>query len=166
MDDWSRMTWVYLIERKSDYLGNLMKFEEHVVTQFKGKLKVIRSDNALEFADKACKEYFAKKGITHQTSCLYTTQQNTRVERKHRHVLEVAGALRFQYGLSLSFWGDCVLTAVHIINKLPNATLKFEVPYEKLTGEQVDYDELKVFGCSVLAYNTTHGGDKFASRSC
>ena len=31
----------------------------------KGKLKIIRSDNALEFTDKACTTYFSKKGIVH-----------------------------------------------------------------------------------------------------
>lgn len=79
-------------------------------------------------------------------------------------MLEVARALRFQSGLSLSFWGDCVLTATHIINRLPNAALKFEVSYEKLMGKAVDYIELKVFGCLAIAHNSTHGSDKFAPR--
>lgn len=165
VDDCSRVTWVYLLEKKSDYLSTLMKFEEYVSTQYKGKMRIIRSDNALEFADRACTEYFAKKGIIHQTTCPYTPQQNARAERKHRHVLEVARALRFQSGVPLCYWGDCVLTAVYIINRLPSAALNFEVPYERLTGEQVDYDSLKVFGCMAMAYNAARGGDKFAPRS-
>lgn len=143
----------------------MLKFEEYVITQFNGKLKVIRSDNALEFADKECKEHFSKRGIMHQTSCPYTPQQNARAERKHRHVLEVARALRFQSGLTLTYWEKCVLTAVHIINRLPSAAINFKVPYEQLKGEAVNYDELKVFGCLAMVYNATHGGDKFAARS-
>lgn len=46
---------------KSDYLDTLMKFAEYVSNQFDEKVKVVRSDNALEFADKGCTEYFAKK---------------------------------------------------------------------------------------------------------
>lgn len=65
VDDYSRMTWVYLLEKKSDYLSTLIKFEEYVGTQFKGKIQVIRSDNALEFADKMCTDHFAKKGMVH-----------------------------------------------------------------------------------------------------
>lgn len=68
---------------KSDYLDTLMKFAEYVSNQFDGKIKVVRSDNALEFADKGCTEYFAKKGMIHQKSCPHTPQQNARVERKH-----------------------------------------------------------------------------------
>lgn len=146
VDDWTRMTWVHLLEKKSDYLSTMIKFEEFIGNQFDGKIQVIRSDNALEFADKACAEYFAKKGILHQKSCPYTPQQNARVERKHRQVLEVARALRFQSGLALSFWGECVLTAVHIINRLPNVALNFEVPYEKLFKKPVDYEHLKDMG--------------------
>lgn len=96
---------MYLLQNKSDYLCTLKTFEEYVFNQFNGKIKFIRSDNALEFADKECTTHFARKGIVHQTSCPYTPHQNARVERKHRQVLEVARALRFQSGLSLSFGG-------------------------------------------------------------
>lgn len=164
VDDFSRMTWVYLLEKKSNYLDTLIKFEVYIANQFEGKLKIIRSDNALEFSDKACHEHFEKKGMVHQKSCPYTPQQNARVERKHRNILEMARALRFQSGLSLNFWGDCVLTAVYIINRIPSSAINFEVPYEKLTGEKVDYNLLKVFGCLGVAHNSTHVKDKFAPR--
>lgn len=83
---------------------------------------------------------------------------------KHRQVLEVARALRFQSGLALSFWGDCVLAAVYIINRLPNAALNFVVPFEKLHKESVDYEHLKSFGCLAVAYDSQHGTDKFNAR--
>lgn len=102
--------------------------------------------------------------MLHQRSCPYTPQQNARVERKHRNVLKMARALRFQSGLSLSFWGDCVLTAVYIINRIPSAALNFKVPYEELVGEKVDCSLFKVFGCLAIAYNASHGTDKFAPR--
>lgn len=56
VDDYSRVTWVYLLEKKSDYLGTLIKFENYIENQYKGKLRIIRSDNALEFADREFKE--------------------------------------------------------------------------------------------------------------
>uniref|UniRef100_A0A803MQ80 GAG-pre-integrase domain-containing protein n=1 Tax=Chenopodium quinoa TaxID=63459 RepID=A0A803MQ80_CHEQI len=67
-----------------------------------------QSDNALEFDDGPSQKFFAAMGIVHQTSCVDRPQQNARVERKHRHVLEIARAIRFQAGLELSYWVDAM----------------------------------------------------------
>lgn len=83
-------------------------------TQFERKVKVLRSDNAPEFDDKKCRPWFSKLDIIHEISCVERPQHNGRVERRHRNILEMGRALRFQAGLPLYFWGDCVLAAVHI----------------------------------------------------
>lgn len=56
--------------------------------------------------------FIVKNGISHQTSCAYTLQQNGAVEIKHKHLLNVARSLLFQYGLPLNFWGEAVVTKV------------------------------------------------------
>lgn len=142
----------------------MKSFYNHVQVRFKSDIQTIRSDNAGEFTDASCKEFYAAKGITHQTSCVNRPQQNARVERRHRYVLEVARCLRFQAGLQLSFWGECVLAAVYIINRLPTPTLENKTSYETLFEEPVDYDKVKVFGCLAFAANPANIGDKFGPR--
>lgn len=89
-----------------------------VERQFNKKIKVVQSDNGGEFI--CMKSYFASEGILHQTSCVYMPQQNGCVERNHRHILNVAHYSMFQANLPIRFWGECVLTAYHLINCIPS----------------------------------------------
>ncbi|GJW50906.1 putative RNA-directed DNA polymerase [Tanacetum coccineum] len=68
----------------------------------------------------------SKGGIVLETSCPHTPQQNGVVERKHRHLLETARALKFEANLPTRFWGECVLTAAHVINRLPSEVYKIK----------------------------------------
>ncbi|XP_074291172.1 uncharacterized protein LOC141617945 [Silene latifolia] len=85
----------YGSQKRGDEL--LKNFVAMVRRQFSTDVKVIRTDNGTEFT--CLKSFFAEQGIMHQTTCVGTSQQNGRVERKHRHILNVARALRFESGL-------------------------------------------------------------------
>ena len=50
----------------------------------------------------------------------------------------------FQSGISLEFWGGCVLTVTFLINK-PSKVLKDQSPYQNLTSKVPDYHSLKTF---------------------
>lgn len=123
-----------------------------VENQFGDKVKCIRFDNGLEFK---LVDFFRQKGIVHQTSCTYTPQQNSSVERKHGHLLSTAKSLRFQARLLECFQGECVLHATYIINRLPSAAINNQIPYQVLMQKFPHYKHLKVYGC--LAYATTMG---------
>ncbi|XP_074315555.1 uncharacterized protein LOC141651753 [Silene latifolia] len=58
-----------------------------------------------------CSSIFQQRGILHQRSIVGRPQQNGRVERKYRHLIETARALRIHANLPIKFWGDSVLTA-------------------------------------------------------
>lgn len=163
VDDYSRGVWLYLLENKSEAPAHLKIFFSLTERQFETKVHTIRSDNGSEFL--CLMDFFQKNGIRHETSCVGTSQQNGRVERKHRHILNVARALRFQANLPIKYWGECVLTAAYLINRTPSSVLKNATPYERLYNKSPAYDHLRVFSCLCYAHNQTHGGDKFATRS-
>jgi len=110
-------------------------------------------------------KFYFDNGIIHRTSCVDTPQQHGIMERKHRHILNVAKDLRFQVGFPLIFCGECVLIATHLINRTPNSVLRGKSPYEILYHEQPSYDHLRVFGCLCHAQNRLRTKDEFAPQS-
>ncbi|CAA7015079.1 unnamed protein product [Microthlaspi erraticum] len=162
VDDFSRAVWLYLLVDKTEAPIQLKNFINLVERQFEKQVKTIRSDNGTEFI--CLSEYFQGKGIVHETSCVGTPQQNGRVERKHRHILNVARALRFTANLPIEFWGECIITAGYLINRTPNQLLQGSTPYERLHNSAPPYDHLRVFGSLCYAHNQGHKGDKFAPR--
>ncbi|KAL6126662.1 hypothetical protein ACLB2K_074708 [Fragaria x ananassa] len=162
VDDYSRASWIFLMHAKSEARSLLQNFIILVENQFETKVKTVRSDNGPEFN---CKDFYAQRGILHQTSCVSTPQQNGIAERKHRHLQNVARALLFQSNLPPEYWGDAILTAAYLINRTPTPLLHGKTPYEKLFQKPPKYDHLRVFGCK--CYVSTHNlkPDKFEPRS-
>ena len=112
VDDFSRTTWVYLMKHKSEVFQFFSHFLNMVKTQFTASVLCIRSDNGSEFLSNSMQHLLHTLGITHQLTCPYTPQQNGVVERKHRHLIQVARALRFQANLPLQFGGNVSLQLV------------------------------------------------------
>lgn len=101
VDDFTRCTWIFLMQHKSETQNLLKSFVIFAQTQFHANIKTIRVDNGSEFF--SMREFFQNHGIAYQRTCVYTPQQNGVVERKHRHILTVARALLFQSHLPLIF---------------------------------------------------------------
>ncbi|CAA7031059.1 unnamed protein product [Microthlaspi erraticum] len=113
----------------------------HASAKLQTHVKTVRSDNGTEFL--CMRDYFTQRGIQLETSCVGTPHQNGRVERKHRHILNIARALRFQSRLPIQFWGECILTAAYLINRTPSVLLQGKTPYELLYKAAPTYAHLR-----------------------
>ncbi|CAM8962825.1 unnamed protein product [Rhodiola kirilowii] len=134
-----------------------------IQTQFKCSIKIVRSDNGAEFLSHKVTSFMKAQGCIQQTSCAYSPQQNNIVERKHRHLLEVARTLMFQSRVLDFLWGDCVLTATYIINRLPSSVLNGLTPFEVLFKRKLDYQHMGSFGCLCYMTNILPGKSKLES---
>lgn len=124
----------------------------------------MRSDNGTEFVNNKMSNLFSSLGIIHQTTCVYTPQQNGISERKQRHLLNVARGLLFQSGIPLSMWPECILTAACLINRLPFSVLSEKSPFELVYGQKPKLSHLRCFGCLCFSY-VLNNSDKLSPRS-
>jgi hypothetical protein len=128
IDDHTRLCWVYLMKDKSEVSNIFQCFSKMIETQFDTKISISRSDNGTEYFNKNLKEFLQHKGIQQQSTCPSTPQQNGTAERKNRHLLEVARAIMFESNVPKFLWGDAVLTASYLINRMPTRVLNYLTP--------------------------------------
>lgn len=170
VDDHTQVTWTYLMKHKSELSHVFKMFISLVQNQFNTSIKNFRSDNGSEYLDKEVRSILVEKGIHHQTSNVYTPQQNGVAERKHRHILDVARSLMFSMNVQKYLWGEAVLTATYLINRMPSRVLDFASPRDKLLSvfpHCLLLSELpfKTFGCVAYVYIQSQFRSKLDKRS-
>ncbi|KAJ9675533.1 hypothetical protein PVL29_024456 [Vitis rotundifolia] len=171
IDDHTRVTWVFLMKEKSEVGHIFQTFNLMVQNQFNSKIQVLKSDNAKEYFTSSLSTYLQNHGIIHISSCVDTPQQNGVAERKYRHLLEVARCLMFSSNVPNYFWGEAILTATYLINRMPSRVLTFQSPRQLLlkkfphTRAASSDLPLKVFGCMAFVHVYPQNRSKFAPRA-
>ncbi|KAJ9557137.1 hypothetical protein OSB04_011751 [Centaurea solstitialis] len=165
VDDYSRFTWLYPLKTKSGFYSVLTAFIKFVETQFSQKIKVFQSDGGTEFVNNHVRKIFEENGTLHRISCPYTPQQNGRVKRKHRHLVETRLDMLFHAHIPTGYWIDAFSSVAYIINRLPSKILDDKSPFELLYSRVPSYDNFKTFGCQVFPYLRDYSANKLAPRS-
>jgi hypothetical protein len=115
VDDYSRFTWVFFLQEKSQTQETLKRFLRRAQNEFGLRIKKIRNDNGTEFKNSQI-EGFLEEGIKHEFSSLYTPQQNGVVERKNITLLDMARTMLDEYKTPDRFWVEAINTACYSIN--------------------------------------------------
>lgn len=85
VDDYSRMSWIFLINKKSQFPQIFKQFVTFIEKQTGTQVKCIRTDNTKELTKDEALQFCTQRGIKQESSCTDTPQQNRVVERKQRH---------------------------------------------------------------------------------
>jgi hypothetical protein len=165
VDDFSRYTWVYFLQDKSEAQRVIKKFIRRAQNELELKIKNIRSDNGSEFWNLNVEEYFDEEGIKHELSAPYTPQQNGIVERKNRTLIEMARTMLDEYKTPDSFWAEAIDTACHAVNRLYLQKYLGKTPYEILTRNKPKVHYFRVFGCKFYIFNKKTKSSKFAPKA-
>lgn len=91
VDDYTRMTWVYFLQSKSEAFECFLKFQAAVERETVLKVKVLRSDRGGEFLSREFNDHCERSGIQRELTPSYTPQLNGTVERKNRVIVEKTG---------------------------------------------------------------------------
>ena len=104
VDDFTRMTWMFLLKKKSETFSCFQTFKESTENECDMKIKCLRSYNGGEFVSKEFNRYYDENGIRRHFSITETLQQNGVVERKNRTVMEMARTMLNESKLSNILW--------------------------------------------------------------
>ena len=120
------------------------------------KIKIIRTDNGLEFCNKEFAQMCKESGILRHLTVPGNPKQNSLTERMNKTLLERVRCMLIHIRLSKSFWGEAVTTAAYVINRSPSAAIGFKTRYEMSHGHKPSLEHLRVFGC--IAYTHVKQG--------
>ena len=115
--------------------------------------------------NKEFQSFLLGEGILHQTSCPDTPPQNGVAERKNRHLLEVTRSLMHTMNVPKFLWSEAVLTAIHLINRMPSRVLGMKSPCEMLFGKNEFLVPPRVFGCTCFVRDHRPGVGKLDSQA-
>jgi transposase InsO family protein len=98
VDDYSRFTWVFFLQEKSQTQETLKGFLRRAQNEFG------LSDNGTKFKNSQIEGFLEDEGIKHEFSSPYTPQQNGVLERKNRTLLDMARTMLDEYKTSDRLW--------------------------------------------------------------
>ncbi|GKB56413.1 retrovirus-related pol polyprotein from transposon TNT 1-94, partial [Tanacetum coccineum] len=118
IDDFSRYTYVYLLKSK-DQAFEIFKISKAQVKNQRGKkIQILRSDRGGEYFITEFSSYCESHGLIHQRTTSYTPQQNGVAERKNRVLQDMINAMLVSANLPKNLWGEVLLTACHVSNRI------------------------------------------------
>ncbi|RVW75987.1 Retrovirus-related Pol polyprotein from transposon TNT 1-94 [Vitis vinifera] len=120
-------------------------YKNEVENQLNKKIKVLRSDRGGEY-ESPFVDICAQHGIIHETTAPYSPQSNGVAERKNRTLKEMMNAMLISSSLPQNMWGEAILTANYLLNKVPKKKAE-KTPYELWKGRKPSYTYLRMWGC-------------------
>src|SRR5579862_9604022 len=158
---------VFILDNKSasTVLSAFKEYQAWAERQTGHKIKEIRTDRGTEYMGEMIK-YVKCQGIEHNPTAGYSPQSNGVAERMNRTLFDMACTMIDASGAPYELWGEAVLAAAHIRNRIPTSTLDGKTPHEAWTGEKPTVGHIRKWGCKVYHHiNKKMGRRKLDKKS-
>lgn len=163
-DDFSHYRTVYFLKSKEEAFEKLKNFVKLVENQFYSKVKRLMSDHGTEIKNHDTKSLLESLGIFHIKSSVYTPQQNGRIEREMRTVVEAARSSIHARNLNTNLWSEAVNYVVFTLNQTGTSSVKNKSPAELWFERKINVSKLKSFGCKCYVLLEDHKRSKSAKK--
>jgi hypothetical protein len=134
------------LRTKDEALDYFKISKAEVENQLERKIKRLRSNRGGEYFPKIFDEFCEEHGIIHERTPPYSPQSNGVAERKNHMLSDLVNSMLDTAGLSKAWWGEALLTACHVLNRVPNKN-KEKTPYEEWFGRKPSLLYLRTWGC-------------------
>lgn len=104
VDDFSRKAWICFL-KKDEVFKWLHSFKALVENQTGKKIKILKTDNGIEYESNEFNDFCTEADIKRETTVSYTPEQNGVAERKNRMIMEATRAMLHDLGLPKFLWG-------------------------------------------------------------
>lgn len=136
---------------KSDAADHIKDYVKWAANLFNRKPRVIRSDGGGEFDNGVLRQFYKVEGTTPQFTTPYSPKQNGVAERKNRSLTEMTTCILIDAGLPKCYWGEAMLTATYLQNRLPSRSLQ-KIPYELWWERKPELGHIRVFGSEAFVH--------------
>ncbi|CAL5403117.1 unnamed protein product [Camellia sinensis] len=152
IDDFSRKTWVYFLQEKSEAFSAFKNYKALVEKEVGKAIQTLRTDRGGEFNSREFANFCEMHGIKKQLTASYTPQQNGVAEQKNRTILNMVRSMLSTSGLPKSFWPEAILWSIHLLNRSPTIAVRNMTPEKAWSGRQPSVAHLRIFGCIAYAH--------------
>ena len=94
----TKYRWIVFLKSKAETPRKLIDLFENIQNRNRKNIIAVRSDQGSEFMNHALREYFRKKGISHELSSVYTPEENGVSERSNGLIQGGMNSLFFRIG--------------------------------------------------------------------
>jgi transposase InsO family protein len=103
------------------------------------------SDRGGEYFSLDFFEFCADHGIIHERKPPYSPQSNGIAERKNCTLIDLVNTMLDTAGLSKEWWGEAILTACHVLNRVPMKNKEI-TPFEEWEKRRLNLSYLRAWG--------------------
>ena len=137
---------IYFLKAKSEAIIFFKQLYALIQQELHIDIQRIRTDQGGEFKNHQFQEFTQDKGILHEFSAPYASEQNGFIERSNRTIVEATRAMLHSRDLPLTLWAEAANTAVFVWNRTVNKQLTNVTPFEQLFKQVPDVSFFRIFG--------------------